>query len=222
VQKQHMILGAAFAVGCGVTALLLVTLSKSASATHTEARPGAAESTEAVATDQVEIIHLRNELRRRDFALHALAANAQATHEAQPPSGVEKTKAAPNTITAACELLDERMMTAPLDGRRSSELEHAVSTMIDASSVPRAHVASTQCGSTMCKVVLRVEDTKELAADIIALARRTPKAFEGNVVYPSGNNEKAMYFARTRTDLRSSTEEAPVPPPPELVREEVK
>jgi len=223
VQKQYMIFGAAFVAGCGATALLIAGLSNRESTTHAAGHPAAAEAAEmvSVAADQAEIVRLRNELQRRDFELHALAAASQPPHEAQAPSVDEKAKAAPDVIAATRDLLDERMMTAPVDGRRSLELESAVTTMIGGSSVPRAHVASTQCGSTMCKVVLTAEDTSELAADVMALSKRSPKTFEGSIVYPSGNNEKAIYFARSRDDLRSSVEEAPAPPPPALVREEV-
>lgn len=206
MQKRHLVIGAALIVGSAATSLLIA-----GSVGHKSLILGdgkaAANDTESnvsvtAASAQAEIDRLRTELQRRDFALRTLAASS-AKFEPAPGAApaAEQPVSEQDPIVKACDVLDERLMMAPVDGRSTAELDRAVQGMLDASSIPRANVVSTQCGSTMCKVVLRDEDAKQLESNVIRMSGRTPKLFGANIVYSPRSNEKMLYFAKNGEDL---------------------
>ncbi|HEY5956066.1 MAG TPA: hypothetical protein VIV60_05910 [Polyangiaceae bacterium] len=119
--------------------------------------------------------------------------------EASPPADTAPERV--DFIASASDVLDERMLTAPVDGRSSGEMSRAVQSMIVSSGVRESEVVSTHCGSTMCKIIFRGENDKELEKSSRALSESTPKLFGGAAAYPSGAHEKAFYLAKNGATL---------------------
>jgi hypothetical protein len=118
-----------------------------------------------------------------------------------PPIAEDPSAQDHDPMTIACDALDERMLTAPVDARKSAELNQAISGMLGVSAVPDKSVVSTHCGSTLCKVVLHDATPSELELALRKVSENTPKVFGGVVVYNSNSDEKSLYFARDGKDL---------------------
>ena len=206
MQIKHFVLGITFIAGCAASILVTRVLSHSTPTALNEestATPNNPErSTVAGQNGDAEILRLRAELQRQDLALRNLSLTPKESNTGESPLTVEDPSASDQSPTiVACDTLDERMLTAPGDARKSAELTQAISTVITASAIPGKSVASTHCGSTLCKVVLRDATSTELELALRKVSENTPKLFGGVAVYDSNGDEKSLYFARNGKDL---------------------
>jgi hypothetical protein len=207
MQIKHFVLGMTFMVGCAAFILVTRALSHSTPTALNEENSATPKNPEhSAVTGQngdAEILRLRAELQRKDLALRTLSLTPKESNAGESPLTVEDPSASDQSpITIACDTLDERMLTAPGDARKSAELTQAISTMITASAISDKSVASTHCGSTLCKVVLRDAAPTELELALRKVSENTPKLFGGVAVYDSNGDEKSLYFARNGKDLR--------------------
>jgi hypothetical protein len=206
MQIKHFVLGMTFIVGCAVSILVTRVILHSTPTALNEENSATLKNPKhsAVAgqTGNTEILRLRAELQRKDLAIRTLSLTQKESNTGESPLTVEDPSASEQSpITIACDTLDERMLTAPVDARKSAELTQAISTMIAASAISSKSVASAHCGSTLCKVVLRDATSTELELALRKVSENTPKLFGGVAAYDSNGDEKSMYFARNGKDL---------------------
>jgi len=207
MQKPRLITLIAFATGSAVTVLFGLSLlhressqSREIASTHSAL---AVDESGSGNGDYAEIERLRAELQRRDLAqLAPTIGPTESDTNREAPTVGDPSLPAQDPMALACDALDERMLSAPVDGRKSGELEQAISSMLDTISIPSTSVASTHCGSTLCKIVLRNATPGELDSAVRKVSQSTPKLFGGVAVYTSDSNEKSLYFSREGKDLQ--------------------
>lgn len=208
--RSHFVIGASLLLAAAAVCALAFANSQGAKPSTGEAAAASSEAPDPSASDQIEVARLRAELRQKDAIIRAMAASREQAVEApavrEPPA---PTTDAEDPTATACDTLDERLMTAPSDGRRTAEMERAVDTMLDAKALGHSKVSSRYCGGTMCKLVLVGESAEALSASIVAVNERKPKLFAGSIVHSTGPNQSAFYLATNQDDLN-------VGPPPEI------
>jgi len=207
MQKPRPTTLIAFAAGSAVTILLSLSLLHRESSSSREMRStlsaGAVDESDSGKGDYAEIERLRAELQRRSLAqLVPTIAQTESDTNREAPTVPDPSLSALDPVVMACDALDQRMLLAPVDGRKSGELQQAISGMLDTISIPSTSVASTHCGSTLCKVVLRNAAPSELDSVVRKVSQNTPKLFGGVAVYASDSNEKSLYFSREARDLQ--------------------
>lgn len=212
MQKKRFVIAIAFITGCATTVLFSWAFLRGTSqsiekAVSTDSEESGKRSIVGE-SGQGEVQRLRAELQRKDLALRA-AAIVPVGSDTGPAPQTEDAPSVPvqDPIAMACDLLDERMLTAPVDNRKSAEMEQAIFGMLQASAIPSNIVASTHCGSTLCKVVLRNSTASELESALRKVSENTPKLFGGVSAYNSNPDEKSVYFAKDGKDVQSAPPE---------------
>jgi hypothetical protein len=214
--KLHYIASGSFLAGCAIAcALTLAVLAarEPERANQHKARvvddgsvnlPPSSES-------EVELRQLRAEVQNKNAMLQTLAAVVSAVPRDEPSNGApsHESPGALDPIAQACDVLDERLLTAPVDGRSSAEMARALQTMLasSAAGMQKVKVASQHCGATMCKLVLRAANPADVEESMRLLSDQTPKLFSRSVVLPSATNEKSMYLARDGESLATDPPE---------------
>jgi hypothetical protein len=150
---------------------------------------------------QDEIGRLRTELWNKDEQIRALTARSVAVEPIVSPVQIEQEPARLSPALHACDILDERMVTAPADSRSVREMERELQAIVNGG-LGAAKVDSLQCGGSMCKVTLTAESDSELNRSVEKLVERTPKnMFSGSAAYAHAPGATALYFARNVEDL---------------------
>ncbi|MBN1606430.1 MAG: hypothetical protein JW940_07335 [Polyangiaceae bacterium] len=207
MSKLQYVLGALLLAGGAVVCVVAFSGSHSAKARAIRDTTSGSDAASAETPDQQEVSQLRAELRRKDAMIRAMAVSRAAEAAAPAPAQPDEPSNEVDDPTAqACDTLDERMLTAPPDGRTTAEMERAVESMLEPRALGSTKVRSHHCGGALCKIVLLGESSASLNDSLIALSQRTPKLFAGSMAYPTATNERALYLATEREAL--STEPA--------------
>jgi hypothetical protein len=203
--KLYYLLGISVFVGAAGVCALAFAGSHPAKTRASRAATIVLHDTATPAPDQQEIARLRADLQRKDSIIRAMAASrVQDDRASEAPPPVAPSNGVEDPLAAACDTLDERMLTAPQDVRRTAEMERTVDAMLDPKALGQTKVSSRQCGGTMCKLVLVGASPSSLNESIVAMGQRSSKQFSGTITYPSGTNESTVYLATNRDDLKPS------------------
>jgi hypothetical protein len=161
-----------------------------------------------------EVTRLRGELKKKDELVRALLVSA-ATRDAEPGSAATDQQASAATLTASvqsapepqpAELLDERLLMAPKDPRRTAELDRALHEAIDDLPFGDAKVSAFECAPSLCKVVFEASSPNGGVNAVNMASDKLPKLFASSVAYHTSNGSMAMYFGRTAEDTEVSLE----------------
>lgn len=100
----------------------------------------------------------------------------------------------------ARELLDQRMFNAPPNLIETTRMESELRSIVE-SGIMADTTVDFVCGSSICKVDLSARDNSVVEKSAVALSLHLPKSFASAVVLPINDGQRAMYVAKSSSDL---------------------
>jgi hypothetical protein len=206
MKRSYLIAGGLAVAGSTVLCVFVVTRSAKPTQPNLRESGRGADEVGSASDDPVdglqdEVRRLRAEVKAKDNLIKLISAQSRVAGEESDSAATPSPSPDLDHMVRVCGVLDERIMTAPVDTPGSDEMKRALQEIIDSGVLGQTVVTSLSCSGTMCKIALTGESDAAVNSSTKAMVAHAPKLFAATMAYTTKPGERAIYLAKSRDDL---------------------